>query len=95
MGVGFPINKTTIDARLGSLVIQIRDGLEDAERINDVLTGIPDADLTAQGYTLDDVATLKSAVSALAALSRVADGRQSQAQANDFLFFPRRLTGLS
>jgi hypothetical protein len=91
---GFPTTKNDIDARIGSLIVVIRDSLDAAVRIDTWLDATSDQDMTAKGYTTDEVATIKSAFNALAVLRNVANGQATVPNADDFLFFARRLTGL-
>ena len=61
MAAGFPTDKPAVDARIGSVVISLRDQLEDVTRIKAWLDRQADADMIAQGWTSGDVATIKSA----------------------------------
>lgn len=91
---GFPTTKADIDARIGGVVVTLRDTLEAVKRVDDWLDAISDADLAAKGYTTDEVATIKSAFNALVVLRSVAYGQATVPNADDFLFFARKLTGL-
>ncbi|MDR7189794.1 hypothetical protein J2Y46_002620 [Microbacterium sp. BE35] len=95
MAAGYPTDKPTVDARMGNSIIALRNQLDDVTRINAWLQGKQDADLVSQGWTSEDVATMKSAFLALAKLSLIANGQSTQAQADDFFFFADRLTGLN
>ena len=95
MAVGFPTDKGSIDARAGFLSQTIRDVLADASRMKTWLDGETTEALVARGYTEDDVALIKSAFTDLDKLNRIATGQATQADANDFFFWARRLTGLN
>lgn len=95
MSVGFPIDKGAIDNTIGSLVVSLRSDLAAAERINEIVWNLPESKLVALGYTADDVALLKSAISSLAALGRVATGRQELSGASNFFFDAGKLAGLN
>jgi hypothetical protein len=91
---GFPTTKADIDARIGGVVVTLRDTLESAKRIDDWLDAVTDEELTAKGYSSDEVATIKSAFNSLVVLRNVANGQATVANADDFFFFARKLTGL-
>lgn len=91
---GFPTTKNDIDARVGGVIVTLRDTLESATRIKAWLDTQTDADLTGRGYTSTEVAQLKSAFTDLDNLRKVANGVQGQANANDFFFWADKLTGL-
>ena len=95
MAVGFGTEKATIDAVAGHVAVTIRDTLDQAARVKAWLDSKPDEDLEALGYTPAEVAILKSAFTDLDNLRKVARGQQSQQEANDFLFWAAKLTGLN
>lgn len=94
MAVGYPVTKAGVDAQAMQLVLDLRNTLEQIAKMKVWLDGQSEADLIALGYTGGEggeVALLKSSFTDLANLHKVAIGQQSQAEANDFLFFARRL----
>lgn len=95
MTVGFPIDKATINNTLGSLVVTVRDSLAAAERINEIVWALPEEKLVDLGYSAEDIALLKSSTSDLAALARVATGRQTPNGASNFFFHSGKLAGLN
>jgi hypothetical protein len=95
MAAGYPADKPAVDARIGSLIISLRDQLEDITRVKAWFDRQPDADLIAQGWSTDDVATMKSAFTDLDKLAKIANGQATQATQNDFFFWADKLTGLN
>jgi len=97
MTVGRPTGKAEIDAMAGQLAIMIRDALRQASDFCDLLNNtaiIPnDAFLTGLGYTAGEVTTLRAAFTDAKALRLVANGTNSQASPNNFLFNLQKLTG--
>lgn len=94
MAVGWPADKTTIDQRAGQVVIALRQALDDVAAFKAFLDRTPDNTLTALGYSSEDVATLKSAITDLAKLRDLARAQATQPAANDFFFFAKQLTGV-
>lgn len=92
---GYAVNQQVIDNRVGALVVQVREVLEDVQRVNTFLADQTDADLEAMGYTAEEVTTLKSAFTDLDKLSDIANGQGVQAAPSDFFFHAKNLTGLS
>ena len=94
MSLGFQTDKGAIDSWAPTVIIDLRQALDNVQRIKAWLDTQVDADLTALGYSSAEVAVLKSAFTDLDKLAQIAHGQATQAQANDFLFWPRKLTGL-
>ncbi len=100
MSVGFPQNKVDIDARAGSLAVQVRDMLSSIQVFQAFLSGKTSADLVKLGYTdgtsgtVDEVTLLKSAYTQLDQLRLVAIGQGTVTAANNFLFFSDQITGV-
>lgn len=92
---GYPLDKVTINARVGFLATQLRDALTEVARVKTVLDGLVDGDLTAMGYTSTEVAQLRSAFTDLNALNLIAHAQGTQAVANDFFFWANKLTGVN
>lgn len=95
MTVGFPIDQGTINNTVGSLVVTLRDRLKDAERIHNLITSWNLAKLQSLGYTEEEATLLKNSLADLAALSRVATGRQALTGESDFFFNAGKLAGLN
>lgn len=95
MAVGFAADKAALDARAGHVALQLRDTLDAAGRLKAWLDTKQDADLVALGYTSDEVAILKSAYTALDALRLVATGQRTVPEADNFLFWASKLTGVN
>ena len=95
MAVGFPTGKQDIDSRAGFLALTLRDALRDVKTLKGWLDGKTEQDLMDLGYTSGEVATLKSAYTDLAKLADIAAGQATQAEASDFFWFAKHLTGLS
>lgn len=91
---GFPTSKSDIDARLGGLVVTLRDTLEACVRADVWLDSQTDADLTGKGYTADEVTIIRAAFNALVVLRNVANAQATVPAADDLLFHARKLTGL-
>ncbi len=94
MSAGFPVNKSIMDSRVGSITVALRDTLADAVKQKGTLDDMTDADIEALGYTAEDVNVLRSAFTDLAKLSDVAHAKATQAAANDFFFWANKLVGL-
>ena len=97
MTVGYPINKAVIDSRAGYLVKTLRDVFDGIEVLKGVLDGYTTAQLEAMGYdetTLTEVSILKSGITDLDNLRKVATAQGTQAAANNFFFWANKLTGV-
>jgi hypothetical protein len=92
---GYPVNRQVLDNRVGALVVQVREVLEDVQRIHAFLAAELDADLVTMGYTQGEVDLLKSSFTDLDKLARIANGSAVQADASNFFFWAKNLTGLS
>lgn len=94
MAIGFPREKRDIDNRAGYLALKLREWCEEVEQFKAVLDTLDEPALVALGYTSEEVALLKSAVTDLDNLRQVAQGQRMQEQASDFFWFARRLWGV-
>jgi len=95
MAVGFPLLKVDIDARAGSLVVQLRDTFEKIRLFKAVLDAFAqDSDLTALGYSQADVTLLRAAIFDLDKLRQVGAAQATQAATNDFWFSAKKLAGV-
>jgi hypothetical protein len=94
---GYPINKAVIDSRVGYLVKTLRDVFDGVETMKGVLDGLTTAQLVAMGFdedTLTEVSILKSGVTDLDNLRKIAHGQGAQPAANDFFYWANKLTGV-
>jgi len=91
---GFPTTKNDIDARIGSLIVVIRDSLDAAVRVDTWLDAQTDADLTGKGYSGAEITIMRAAFNALVILRNVANAQATVPAADDLLFNARKLTGL-
>lgn len=94
MSVGYPANKTDIDARAGQLALTVRDTLRNVQIFKAYLDTQTDAALLALGYNQTDVNTLRSAYTDLDKLRQVYEGSSSQTPAYDFRTFAKLLAGV-
>jgi hypothetical protein len=96
MAVGFPSDKTAVDARSGDLARRTRDLFTDIERMDRWLAGQTNQELEALGYTAEDVTLLRAAMTDLNALRLVATGQEVGPTAiNDFLFWSNQILGVN
>jgi alpha-D-ribose 1-methylphosphonate 5-phosphate C-P lyase len=95
MSVGIQVTKGQIDNDSSMLARQIDAWAESVTSMQAYLVATPDADLIAMGYTVEDVALLKSAIGDLAHLAQVYYGADEQTPAYDFRTFAKRLMGLN
>lgn len=93
--IGFSTSKDTIDSRAGFLALTLRDTFVGIANMVDWLGSTGDAELEAKGYTPVEVALLRAAFTDLAKLGSVARGQDVQADASDFFWNTKHLTGLS
>lgn len=91
---GYGTTKAEIDARIGSLVVVIRDSLDAAVRVDTWLDGQSDTDLTGKGYSQSEVTIMRAAFNALVVLRNVANAQATVPAVDDLLFNARKLTGL-
>jgi hypothetical protein len=94
MPVGLPVTKDEIDARSGDLARSFQNSFGDVLTLQGYLDATDQATLEALGYTPEDVATLKTAISDLAQLGRIWAGAEALPDPKDFRTFVRRLWGV-
>jgi hypothetical protein len=93
--LGFPTDKNNIDARAGSLALQLRNTLNDIVTVKAWLDSQTDAALIGLGYVQAEVTLLRASFTDLANLSNIAHAQGTQPAANDFFFNAKHLLGLS
>lgn len=96
--IGLQSNVVDINARAGSLYIQLRDTLNAIKNFQSMLTATLDADLTSpdqngKTFTAAEVTNLKSAYTDLDKLRQIFEGTQTQATTYDFRTFAKLLAG--
>lgn len=98
MGIGLPVDKNILNARIGNLCWEIRRDLDDSARIATVLAAMSDSDLTALGFTGDtnsgDIKDLRGAVAALKKTHDLFYGLDTQPAAVNLSPYTDKLTGL-
>lgn len=96
MAVNQP-SRQQLDALLRNTLVGVRTSHDNVLETKAVFDAIPDATLKGAGlgyeYTDDDVSNIRSSLNDLAHLTLVANGEGTQANANDFFTFPRRIWG--
>jgi len=96
--IGLPFNDVDINARAGSLYIQLRDTLNAIKNFQSMLTATADADLQAtdqngKAFTATEVSNLKSAYTDLNKFALIFEGTQTQSTTYDFRQFAKLLAG--
>lgn len=94
MPVGYQPSKAEIDGRAGEISRQFQSAFDDVVVLQGFLNRTPDADLVQLGYTIEDVALLKTAFLDLAQLGRIFAGAEALPEAKDFRTFVARLWGV-
>lgn len=98
MSTGYPITKTDLDNRMGGLVLALRGALNACVAFKVLLddaTILPDATLTALGYSAGEITTIRGSFTDLKKLSDIANSAAVQAATNDFWFNAKHLTGIA
>ena len=95
MSVGFQTSKQDVDSKSGSICRMIAAWADETIKFQEgFLAGATEQQLMDLGYTTDDVALLKSAISDMYRLAHVYQGVAAQSPAYDFRTFASRLTGV-
>lgn len=94
MSVGYPLNKATLDSRLGYLTVTARDTLDDWVILKSQLDSLQDSDLTGMGYSATDITNMRGITAAMAQLRLVANGLAAQSPASNFFFYSTKITGV-
>jgi hypothetical protein len=98
MAAGYPIAKIDLDNRMGSLVTAARDALRacvDFKALLDDTTILPDATLTALGYSAGEITQIRASFTALVKLYDISRAAATQSPSNDFWFDAKHLAGLN
>lgn len=94
MSVGLPVTKNELDERAGDLARTFQRAFDDVGTLKGYLDATPDADLELLGYTAQEIATLKTAVTDLGQLTTIWVGAAALPDAKDFRTFVRQLWGV-
>lgn len=94
MSIGIAVSKTQLDEVSGSIASDLRKVFDDINELNTWLLGKTESDLTAMGYTVGEVAVLKSAYADIAQLRTIFTGAANLTVAKDFRVFLKQLWGL-
>ena len=94
MSVGFTKTKADIDARAGSVALDIRGVFDRIQTLKTTLDTLTDPQLVALGYVQAEVDTLRSAMGDLDQLRTIYQGTANLASAKDFRTFAKLLTGV-
>lgn len=94
---GYSRTKEILNARVGFLAVQVRDGLEEWLKIKAYCDAHPvpqdpQTDDLGLGFTADDAATIRASAAAMAQLHAVAHGQAAQSPASDFFWDAENLT---
>ena len=93
---GYALNQNELDQRMGRAVTNLRDALDEVVAVKALLddtTLLPDATLTALGYSSGDITTIRASFADLVALYKIAHAQQQQVGNNDFFFNAKHLAG--
>lgn len=88
------MDKSIIDAALGTLAVNLREWTASATHLADGLARLDDTQLGALGYSTDDVALIRTAVAVMHGVSQVVHGEITVAVAQDFMLLLVPLTGI-
>jgi hypothetical protein len=102
MTIGYPIVKATLDNTMGGLVVALRDSLNaivSFKVLLDDTTILPDATLTALGYTgstaSGEIKIIRDSFTDLKKLSDISRAAATQSPASDFWFNAKLLAGVN
>jgi hypothetical protein len=94
MSVGLAADKASIDQRIGSIALDLRNVFERIATMQQFLAGQTDQALQGAGYTVpSDIALLKSGSSDMDLLRQIYEGTATQATLKDFRTFIKQFTG--
>jgi hypothetical protein len=94
MSVGFVVSKSEIDSRMGTLARTFQQVFRDEVVMKGYFDSTADTDLQALGYSVQEVATLKSAINDLDQLRRISLGEEALTDPKDFTAFLHLLWGM-
>lgn len=94
MSVGLGVTKNELDGRAGDLARSFQRSFQQVATLKSYLDATPDAELVALGYTQNEVAVMKTAISDLAQLTNIANGTAALATPKNFTTFVSQLWGI-
>jgi hypothetical protein len=94
MTVGYPLNKATLDSRLGYLTVTLRNTLDQWVTLKAQADSLLDSDLTTLGYSAADITAIRGIAASMAQLRLVANGLATQSPASNFFFYANKVTGV-
>lgn len=94
MAVGLTPSKSEIDTIAGVVARDLHAALRKVEAFQYFLNGKSDAELVTIGYTVDEVAVLRSAFGDAMELNRIYKGNQLLSVVKDFRTFLRQIFGM-
>jgi hypothetical protein len=98
MSVGYPVTKTDLDNRMGALIVNVRDALNACvlfKALLDDTSILPDATLTALGYSAGEITQIRAAFASMKSLSDISRAATTQPSTNDFWFDAKHVAGLN
>lgn len=98
MSIGYPITKVDLDNKMGQLVAALRDDFTAIMQFKAMLDDtsiLPDATLTALGYTNAEINSIRASFLSLNNLFNISKASGTQATNNDFWFDAKHLVGLN
>jgi hypothetical protein len=96
MAAGYPLDRYTLDQRVGGAVVSLETGFANIAQVKSLLddtSRASDVILLDLGYSQDEIGQLRAAFSALSNLDAIGHGRMAQPEANDFWWDAKHLTG--
>ena len=94
MAVGFPVTQNTVDNRLGTVALQLRNLLaSDIPNLQAFFDRTSDSDLLALGYVQADVDQARAIINAFSKLARIAFAQDTQPAASNFFFDAVKIIG--
>lgn len=94
MAIGYPKDKTSIDALLGDVAQSVNRSFRRAIELGGELTAYTDAQLTGVGYTTGEVTTLRAMVTDMTQLNSIYTGAATLGSVKDFRTNIRPLWGV-
>jgi len=89
VSLGYPTTKNDIDSAAGGLAVDVRNVMQAAKNFRLMVNGLTDPALEALGYTVDDIARLRSGSLDFDKLADVYLGAATQTPAYDFRTFAK------
>ncbi len=98
MSAGYQFTKTDLDNTMGRLVVALRTDLGHIVTFNAMLNDssvLPDATLTALGYSAGDITQIRASFTDLQKLRDISFAIATQSSTSDFWFNAKHLTGVT